>query len=81
MASPGLIGWPFNGTAMYYGEKFNSISHLIGAVSAATGSILLIVLAARLGDPWKIVSFSIYGAMLLSLYVSSTLYHSVRGKA
>lgn len=66
---------------MYYGEKFNSISHLIGVVLAATGSVLLIVLAARLGDPWKIVSFSIYGAMLLTLYVGSTLYHSARGPA
>ncbi|NMM38218.1 MAG: hemolysin III family protein [Glaciimonas sp.] len=66
---------------MYYGEKFNSISHLIGAVLAAIGSVLLIVLAARLGDPWKIVSFSIYGAMLLTLYVGSTVYHSARGPA
>ncbi|NMM27113.1 MAG: hemolysin III family protein [Glaciimonas sp.] len=66
---------------MYYGEKFNSISHLIGAVLAAIGSVLLIVLAARLGDPWKIVSVSIYGAMLLTLYVGSTVYHSARGPA
>ena len=66
---------------MYYGERFNSISHLVGAVMAAIGSVLLIVLAARLGDPWKIVSVSIYGAMLLALYVGSTLYHSVRGAA
>lgn len=66
---------------MYYGEKFNSISHLVGAVLAATGAIVLITLAARLGDPWKLVSFSIYGAMLLALYVASALYHSVRGRA
>ena len=66
---------------MYYGEKFNSISHLIGAILAAAGAVLLIVLAARTGDPWKIVSFSIYGAMLLMLYLSSVLYHSVRGRA
>lgn len=64
-----------------YGEKFNSISHLIGTVLAAIGSVLLIVPAARLGDPWKIVSFSIYSAMLLTLYVGSTLYHSARGPA
>ncbi len=38
-------------------------------------------MAARLGDPWKIVSFSIYGAMLVALYVFSTLYHSVHGHA
>lgn len=66
---------------MYYGERFNSISHLVGAALALAGSALLIVLAARLGDPWKIVSFSIYGAMLVALYVFSTLYHSVRGRA
>jgi hemolysin III len=66
---------------MYYGERFNSISHLIGAGLAVLGSVLLIVPAARLGDPWKIVSFSIYGAMLIALYVASTLYHSLRGRA
>lgn len=66
---------------MYHGERFNSISHLVGAALALAGSVLLIVLAARLGDPWKIVSFSIYGAMLVALYVFSTLYHSVRGRA
>jgi hemolysin III len=66
---------------MYYGERFNSISHLIGAALAATGSVVLIFLAARLGDPWKIVSFSIYGTMLLALYVTSTLYHSTQGRA
>ncbi len=64
---------------MYYGERFNSISHLVGAALAIAGAVLLIVLAARLGDPWKIVSFSVYGAMLILLYVFSTLYHSVRG--
>jgi hemolysin III len=66
---------------MYYGERFNSISHLTGAALAATGTVALIALASRLGDPWKIVSFSVYGAMLVFLYVSSTLYHSLRGRS
>ncbi|MHB1199178.1 MAG: PAQR family membrane homeostasis protein TrhA [Polaromonas sp.] len=66
---------------MYYGERFNSITHLVGAALALAGSVLLIALAARQGDPWKIVSFSVYGAMLVALYVFSTLYHSVRGRA
>lgn len=66
---------------MYYGERFNSISHLVGTALALAGSVALIVMAARQGDPWKIVSFSIYGAMLVALYVFSTLYHSVRGHA
>lgn len=66
---------------MYYGERFNSMSHLAGASLAAVGGVLLIVMAARMGDPWKIVSFSIYGTMLLCLYLASTLYHSLRGRA
>ena len=66
---------------MYFGERLNSGTHLIGAALAATGSTVLVVLAARQGDPWKIVSFSIYGAMLLALYTLSTLYHSTRGRA
>jgi hemolysin III len=66
---------------MYVGERFNSISHLVGAAFAVAGTALLVVVAARLGDPWKIVSFSVYGAMLVALYVSSTLYHSLRGRA
>jgi hemolysin III len=66
---------------MYVGERFNSISHLVGAALAVAGTALLIVLAARVGDPWKLVSFSVYGAMLVALYVFSTLYHSLRGRA
>ena len=66
---------------MYHGERFNSISHLVGAGLAVVGAALLITIAAQQGDPWKIVSFSIYGAMLVTLYVFSTLYHSVRGRA
>lgn len=66
---------------MYKGEWFNSITHLIGAALALVGLVLLVVLAARQGDPWKIVSFSIYGTTLLLLYTSSSLYHSLHGKA
>ena len=66
---------------MYEGERFNSISHLVGAVAALAGLVIVVVVAAQQGDPWKIVSFSIYGTTLFLLYVISTLYHSLRGKA
>lgn len=66
---------------MYEGERFNSISHLAGAILSLCGLSLLVTLAAIDGDPWKIVSFSVYGATLLLLYTCSTLYHSVRGPA
>jgi hemolysin III len=66
---------------MYKGERFNSISHIIGAVAALVGLVVVVVVAARQGDPWKIVSFSIYGATLFLLYAISALYHSLRGRA
>jgi len=66
---------------MYPGERFNSISHLIGAVAALAGLVVVVVVAAQQGDPWKIVSFSVYGTTLFFLYVASTLYHSLRGRA
>ncbi len=66
---------------MYYGEKFNAITHLGGAVLALAGAVLLVVFAALQGDAWKVVSVSIYGFTLVSLYSLSTLYHSLRGRA
>jgi hemolysin III len=60
------------------GRRFNSISHLAGAVLAIGGTAALVVMASLQGDPWKIVSFSIYGATLILLYLSSGLYHGVR---
>jgi len=66
---------------MYHGERFNSISHLVGAALALAGLVVLVVFASLQGDLWKIVSFSIYGASLFLLYTLSTLYHSLRGRA
>jgi len=66
---------------MYYGERFNALTHLCGALLALAGSIVLITRATQDGDPWKVVSISIYGATLVLLYSFSTLYHSLRGRA
>lgn len=64
---------------MVYGERFNSITHAVGAVAAVVSGVLLVNVAARSGDAWKVVSFSIYAVTLLLLYLTSTLYHSLRG--
>jgi hemolysin III len=66
---------------MYRGERLNSITHLVGAALAIAGATVLIVGAALRGDPWRIASFSVFGAMLVLLYVASTLYHSLRPPA
>ena len=62
---------------MYYGERFNSISHLVGASLALVGGAVLITMAAMEGDTSKLVSYTIYAVTLFVLYLSSTLYHSV----
>jgi hemolysin III len=62
-------------------EQFNSISHLVGAALALAGAVVLVVSAAMDGGTKRIVAFSIYGASLFLLYLVSTLYHSLLGRA
>jgi hemolysin III len=57
------------------------LTHLCGALLAVAGSVVLVVRATQDGNPWKVVSVSIYGATLVLLYSFSTLYHSLRGRA
>ena len=59
-------------------EWLNSATHGLGAVLSVIGTIALIVAASQLGDAWKIVSFSIFGASLILLYMASALYHGTR---
>jgi hemolysin III len=66
---------------MYYGEKFNAWTHLVGAILAFAGAVWLLVIASLSGDVWKIVSVAVYGVALVLLYSASTVYHSVRGRA
>ncbi|MEX1032282.1 MAG: hemolysin III family protein [Cellvibrionaceae bacterium] len=61
---------------MYYGEKFNSISHLVGAVLALVGFGALLTIAIQSRDAATIASFCVFGVTLVLLYTMSTLYHS-----
>jgi hemolysin III len=65
---------------VYYGEKFNAVSHIVGAVLALAGAIALVARAAVGGDAWKVVGVAVYGVTLVSLYSVSALYHSLRGR-
>ncbi|MGC8866432.1 MAG: PAQR family membrane homeostasis protein TrhA [Bacteroidales bacterium] len=61
-------------------EVFNSVSHGIGAGLGIAGLVIMVIFAAFTGDPWKIVSSVIFGASLIFMYTSSTLYHAFGGR-
>jgi predicted membrane channel-forming protein YqfA (hemolysin III family) len=51
-------------------EIANSITHGLGLGLSIVGLTLLIVYSTQSGDPWRVVSFSIYGASLTILYLA-----------
>jgi len=61
-------------------EIANSITHGVGVLLAIVALVVLVADSARQGDPWRVVSFSFYGASLIALYLASTLYHAVTGE-
>lgn len=58
-------------------EIANSVTHGLGSLLAIAGLVLLIIFAALKGTATHVVSFTIFGATAVLLYVSSTLYHSL----
>lgn len=61
-------------------EIANAITHGIGAALSIAGLVLLVVFSAKRNDAWRTVSFSIYGATLIILYLMSVFSHSLSGK-
>lgn len=58
-------------------EIANSITHGIGLLMSIPALVMLILNAAETANPWRIVSFSIFGASMIILYLCSTLLHSI----
>ena len=56
-------------------EIVNAITHGLGAAFAVAGIVLLLLRSG--GDPWKVVSASIYGASMILLFTMSCLYHAI----
>lgn len=57
-------------------EIFNSLTHAIGAGLSIAGLVVLILLTNRNPDPWRYVSFTIYGTSQIMLFLSSAVMHS-----
>ncbi|OQA26130.1 MAG: hemolysin-III related [Verrucomicrobia bacterium ADurb.Bin345] len=68
-------------TAMHYTETedaINSLTHGLGVVLSLAGLAVLVVLASLRGSAWHIVSCSVYGVSLVTMFLTSTLYHGFR---
>ena len=63
---------------MYYSEKFNSITHLVGTVLALMGLGALITVAIQQKDILLFIGYMTFGLTLVMLYSMSTLYHSIK---
>lgn len=66
---------------MRRGELLSTISHLVGAALSLPAAVVLVVGSSLAGDAWRIVGAAVYGSSLLFLYLASTLYHGLRGRA
>ena len=66
-------------SAVPIGEEIaNSITHGLGLLLSIAGLSVLVTMAAIRGTAWHIVACSVYGATLVLLYLSSTLYHAIQ---
>ncbi len=58
-------------------EIANGITHGLGVIFGIVALTILLVFSIKKGEPLSIVSFSIYGACIILMFLSSTLYHSI----
>jgi hemolysin III len=62
-------------------EILNSVSHGLGALLSIAALVLMVVFSAITGKTMTLVSCSIYGVTLITLYLASTCYHFARDPA
>ncbi len=75
-----IVGKKMDDTKHYSAaeEKINIASHTFGFVLSVIALVLLVVHASQHGNAWHIVSFSVFGISLVTLYAASTIYHSAK---
>lgn len=73
---------PLSAPRYTLGEEIaNSVTHGVGIILAIAGLAVLVAFATLHGDAWHVVSCSIFGATLILLYTTSTIYHSLRAES
>ena len=61
-------------------ELANAITHGLGALAAAIGGLVLVVMSARYGNGWQLAGAIVFSLALVLLYVASTLYHASKDR-
>ena len=59
-------------------RPWSAITHGVGAVLAAAGTVLLLIRAGQMGNLPLMALFAVYGLSMFCLYTASTLYHCLR---
>lgn len=57
-------------------EPVNSLTHLVGALLAGVGLLVLLAIAADNGSTRQMIAFSIFGGSLVATYCASAFYHT-----
>jgi len=58
-------------------EIIHALTHGVGVVLSIAGLSWMLYLSIAAADPWRIVASTIYGLTLISLFLASTVYHSM----
>ena len=59
-------------------EIANSLTHGAGFLLSIVGLAVLVTFAALRADAWAVTASAVFGASLVLLYASSTLYHAIQ---
>lgn len=59
-------------------ERANTLTHLIGLAAAVACTVWLVARAVISGDVRKMVTFPIFSASMILMYLASSLYHAAK---
>lgn len=58
-------------------EVLNAVTHGIACTLSIAGLVVLLLKATSTGSSLRVVAYTLYGSMLILLFLSSTLFHSL----
>jgi len=58
-------------------EVIHALTHGVGVILSIAGLSWMLYISIAAADPWRIAASAIYGVTLISLFLASTVYHSL----